>query len=647
MTFAGLLKNKFVWGFAGLALLGANGMFIYSQYTSQTQKIISNPVPDSKAKDDKLGDFTLLDHEGNIQMLYRNADAKYVVIIAHGNSCPIVQKYAASVRELKKQFGKDGVVFYMINANQTDDRTSIIKDAADYNYDVPILLDSSQIVSEALGLTRTSEAVVISTEKWKVEYRGAIDDRVGFGVDKQISKNRYLEDALISLLSGRTIANADVPAKGCSITYQKIDKISYTRDIIPILMDKCLVCHSEAGGFPPFFKNHGELSSWASMIKETLITDRMPPYSSDSHYSEFTNEVSLSPQQKSLLVKWINSGLPVESASEEKINLQDAIKKTIKPDTSKLPPLLLEVSVAEPVQIPPKGIPEYQYFQLGEALKEDLWVSAIEVKTTNPRQLHHESLLVSEKPLSAYIEKKNEVLAGKNMPEDSRNKQLIMYSNPSIYTKEFLKQDNTKRDNFVAQIWAKGKVQPQVFPHNTFGFIPKGSYLLLETHHMGSGRAETERTTVKLYGFKSKPENMKRIFHRKSRTFQVKIPANTKKHIVYSKPWAPILPLKILNWRGHLHMRGKAIKVLKEDKLGKRTVIASIPNYFYGWQTGNELIFKVPVRVEVGEKIISECEYDNSSMNPSNPDPNKAVEWGQRHDENEMCLAVFNFIVDR
>jgi peroxiredoxin len=105
--------------------------------------------------------FALLDQDGNFQELYYYSDKKGIVIISQGNGCPIVRKNVPYLRDLKEKYGSQGVEFLMINANPQDDRASLKKEMSDYNFNVPVLKDESQIVARSLGIERTAEALVI------------------------------------------------------------------------------------------------------------------------------------------------------------------------------------------------------------------------------------------------------------------------------------------------------------------------------------------------------------------------------------------------------------------------------------------------------------------------------------------------------
>src|SRR5262245_9471546 len=77
-----------------------------------------------RPKAQEVADFRLLDYRGRHHELHR-ADGKLVVLFIAGNGCPIVRQSAAKLRVLRRKFAKQGVVFWMLNANPQDDRASV------------------------------------------------------------------------------------------------------------------------------------------------------------------------------------------------------------------------------------------------------------------------------------------------------------------------------------------------------------------------------------------------------------------------------------------------------------------------------------------------------------------------------------------
>lgn len=586
----------------------------------------------------QIPDFTLIDHAGEIHRLYTYGDARYVVITAHGNGCPIIQKFTIKLNEMRSKYKDKSVQFLMLNANTEDDRASVMQEASDYGVQLPILLDPSQVIAKTLGFTRTSETVVIDVKSWKIVYRGPINDQLDYGVDKQKARNEYLEDALDNLLAGEKIKNEPPQAKGCLISYREAKEISFKKDIMPILEAKCLRCHFPPTRFPPALKSIASLHSWSAMIRETVVTERMPPFSADPLYGPYANDLSLTAQEKFLLVEWLDRGAPKDAGGGDPlVDYQKPLAKKYEKIANSKP--LMVVKMDNPAVIPPRGEVEYKYFPLGGPIPEDMWISSINMISTNPRQLHHVSLMVTPQPLEYY---EKEAKAYRDESAIARNTD----GDIPIYTLWKMNELNRATDPHFnrLQVWAAGRSQPSDFGDNAALFLPKGYHLTLESHYMGTGREETEQTTLEFYG--SRQQNGKsRVRTLLLSNTEFEIPPNARKHLVVTKPYKITHDMEIRALLAHMHMRGRAIRALLKPPGGELRTVASIPNFYYGWQTGAGVMPKTPIPVPAGSELSAICEFDNSAQNPNNPDPNRLVRFGQTHDRTEMCHLNLQTVV--
>jgi hypothetical protein len=78
----------------------------------------------------------------------------------------------------------------------------------------------------------------------------------------------------------------------------------------------------------------------------------------------------------------------------------------------------------------------------------------------------------------------------------------------------------------------------------------------------------------------------------------------------------------------HTHLRGKKWEYKLVLPTGESKSILSVPRYDFNWQT--YYMFKEPLSVPRGAKIVSTAWYDNSAANKSNPDPRVDVKWGDQ-----------------
>lgn len=167
------------------------------------------PAPDVPA-------LTLSDPQGVVHSLGAASDVTAVLFVAHGVGCPIVRKSTTTVNGLRDAFG-DAVAVMLVNANPHDSPAAVAAEVADFGLEVPVLLDPQQQLASALGFMRTAEAAVVDTDTWRIQYHGALDDRLEFGMEKPAATHHYAHDALSAVLAGTPVAVPRTRAKGCAI----------------------------------------------------------------------------------------------------------------------------------------------------------------------------------------------------------------------------------------------------------------------------------------------------------------------------------------------------------------------------------------------------------------------------------------------
>jgi len=88
-------------------------------------------------------------------------------------------------------------------------------------------------------------------------------------------------------------------------------KVTWDREIAPIVRVRCASCHS-AGGQPGSIplSTYKEARPWAAAIKEEVMTRRMPKWAAARGYGDFANDPSLSPFEIALIAAWVDGGAP-------------------------------------------------------------------------------------------------------------------------------------------------------------------------------------------------------------------------------------------------------------------------------------------------------------------------------------------------
>src|SRR5437870_1589948 len=88
--------------------------------------------------------------------------------------------------------------------------------------------------------------------------------------------------------------------------------VTFNRDVLPILQEKCQMCHRPGQMAPMSLLTYEEARPWARAIKTKVEARDMPPWHLDKTVGiqKFVNDISLSDAQISTIVKWVDAGAP-------------------------------------------------------------------------------------------------------------------------------------------------------------------------------------------------------------------------------------------------------------------------------------------------------------------------------------------------
>jgi peroxiredoxin len=149
---------------------------------------------------------------------------KGLIVVFSCNTCPFVvgsENFAGwevQYNDLYKQASDAGIGFVLVNSNEAkregDDSMEAMKTrAAEKGYAMPYVVDAQSALANAFG-AKTTPHVYFFNENMELIYQGAIDNTVD---GKRKEDVPYLQNALRSHVSGKTITENTTPPRGCSI----------------------------------------------------------------------------------------------------------------------------------------------------------------------------------------------------------------------------------------------------------------------------------------------------------------------------------------------------------------------------------------------------------------------------------------------
>jgi len=579
-----------------LAGLGAVALVGGAAVTALNHGAKAVAAESAAAQPMRVDNFMLVDADLNAHELYRMSDKAAIVLITQMNGCPISRSQAPAYKELEQQFAGKNVEFLMLNSSLQDKREAIQAEAKDAGYDMPILLDSNQIVGESLGVQRTAEVFVINPKTWQVVYHGPADDRSDYGGGQKKVEHRFAADALTALLGGQPVQQASVQSKGCLIDFPakaKVAQISYAHDVAPILEKNCVSCHQKGSIGPFAMDNYETVKGFSPMIREVIRTHRMPPYNADPHVGKFSDNKNLSPAEIKTLVHWIEQGAPRGDGPDPLASKPHVAQEWPlgKPD------MILEVPA---YTIPASGVVDYQHPWVVNPNTEGKWIRATTVKVEQRQGVHH--------LLTGYM---------KDVPQPGQ-------------------QATENRWGGSVGGYAVG-AESEVSPTNVGTYLPPGGAVGMQAHYTPFGKEVTDHSKIGVYFYKD-GEKPKYVMHGGVVVDNtIVIPPNEARHkeIAYlSFPHDALLYSAF----PHAHYRGYAADLWIRYPDGKEKLLLSLPRYDFNWQ--RDYTFAEPIKVPAGSKLVAHWTYDNSKENPANPDPNRKVTWGEQSWEEMFYTAI-------
>jgi hypothetical protein len=338
---------------------------------------------------EKVDNFRLVDQYSKAQDLYYNRNAAAVVIVSWANGS-FSNDTASAVESLKAKYAGKNVRFFMLDSTPTDNRDAIGAAATKASLSIPVMLDDNQLIGESLGVSKVGEVFVIDPKTWKVAYHGPIDDRFASksSKPKAAAKSAYVADALDAIIAGQPVKVSEVKLDSPAIAFPErarqadFVKISYTKDVAPILAKNCVACHSEGGIGPFAMDSYEKVKGFAPMMREAIRTDRMPPYNADPHVGKFANDMNLSNADAQTLVHWIEAGAPRGTGD-------DVLKINAKP-APEWPLGAPDMIITLPAfKVPASGVVDYQNPVVDNPMTEGRWLRASTVKAGDRRAVHH------------------------------------------------------------------------------------------------------------------------------------------------------------------------------------------------------------------------------------------------------------------
>ena len=375
------------------------------------------------------------------------------------------------------------------------------------------------------------------------------------------------------------------------------DGLTYSRDIAPILQEKCIACHNPEGIGPMPLLNFQQVQPFAMLIKDRTSKRIMPPWHADPTIGiqQFKNDASLSDAQIAAISEWVDVGAPEGDPADlpPPVELPSGADWQLAEQLG--PPDVIVRS--RPYDVIANGQDQWWEPRVEfEGLDEERWLRAAEFKPSYPmgkKVVHHGHAVL--------------------IPEgEQRSVALARYG--------------------VGKSW-------EIYPEGTGMRVPPNGTIAWNLHYFPVG-AEAPEDVVEVglwfYPDGERPE-LETIGEAMFRVDGLKGMARGQDIVIPPHGYQVLQgthvleePAVIHSFRPHLHMRGKVLTMEAIFPDGNREVLSQVNNYDHNWQIAYIYDDDAKPLLPKGTVLQFTTVFDNTANNPINPDPEQWVVFGRR-----------------
>jgi hypothetical protein len=426
-------------------------------------------------------------------------------------------------------------------------------------------------------------------------------------------------------------------------------EVTFNKDVAPIFFNKCTECHRPGEIAPMSLLTYNVARPWARAIREKVLNREMPPWHADPSHGVFSNDRSLTRREIDTIAAWVDSGAKQGNPAD-----LPAAPNYVEGWSIGKPDVVL--TMPQEVTIAASGPDEYQYFAVPTRFTEDRYIQAVEVRPGNRKVVHHLVVFVQPPPMKT-SQPRPEGSAGDSTSGAAASDTTLYLDGRVERTKPDapVYDDGCSLPNggggFRRDV-SKGEPLPgilaeylpgnrgEVLAPGSAKRIPAGSTLVFQVHYAKStGEVQKDRSSIGLIFATLQPRKVidtKLIFNG-----YFSIPPGAASHRT-TACWTLSSDAEIVSLTPHMHVRGKAMEIRAIYADGRSEVLLNVPAYKFSWQTIYYL--KRPLPIPKGTRIAVTTLFDNSPENKYNPDPTRAVRWGEPTYD-EMLAAFIDYAV--
>jgi hypothetical protein len=408
------------------------------------------------------------------------------------------------------------------------------------------------------------------------------------------------------------------------------DPITFNKDVLPLLQQKCQACHRPGQIAPMSLLTYADARPWARAMKVAVTSKKMPPWFADPGYGHFRNDAALSPQEIDTIASWVDNG----SAEGDP---KDAPPPRAWPSEGwEIQPDVIVKGVPYTIPAHTKNdVVEWMWVVVPSGFTKDTWVTSMEIEPSEPSVTHH--ICVRSRPHTPDV--KYNVLIWEDKSRDDTGS--VAAEAAGVGSGGLPVSAGTE----LLGCYVPGHATEDYGAFNAAKLIPAGNDIVLALHYTPNGKELTDLPRVGFTLAKTQPkrEYVSLGTSSPSSAKQFAIPPNEPNWQSPNMEGTFLRDAELVWMSPHMHLRGKDMTYSLIYPDGRRQTVLNVPRYDFNWQLGYALA--EPIKVPKGTRMVVTAHFDNSRSNRFNPNPDRVVYYGEMSWE-EMMFPFFSVVVD-
>jgi Flp pilus assembly protein TadD/mono/diheme cytochrome c family protein len=375
--------------------------------------------------------------------------------------------------------------------------------------------------------------------------------------------------------------------------------VTFSRDIAPLVFDRCARCHQPGGPAPFSLLTYAAVTQRATQIADVTRRRVMPPWKAEPESGEFVGQKRLTGAEIDMIQRWAESGTP------------EGNPRDLPP-----PPRLTEgwvlgqpdviVDFPDSYTLQAEGTDVFRIFVLPLPIRIARHVRGMEFRPGNPRVVHHANIRLDRTAVSR----------ARDADDPAPGYDGLLARSAGYPDGHFLG-------------WTPGQVVPLLDRELAWRLEP-GTDLVIQLHMQPSGKPEAVRPSVGLF---FAPEPDRQAGTRTPAILRlgyqgIDIAPGDPAYVIKDSYVLPV-DVDVLAVQPHAHYRAREIQGVATLPDGSKKWLIHIKDWDFRWQ--HVYRFVTPMRLPKGTTVAMQFTYDNSEGNARNPErPPARARWGQR-----------------